>query len=66
MRPSDEEEDDRFINPPRPPGTFQRFSVIDAHLKRVEIKERHPEHPDLTPYALQILEQAEKEKAGKR
>lgn len=33
----------------------QRFSVIDAHNRRVKIKEDHPEHPTLTPYALSIL-----------
>lgn len=33
----------------------QRFSVIDAHMERVNIKESHPEHPTLTAFALSIL-----------
>lgn len=51
-----------FTNRPRDPNKFSRFSVIDAYLKRVAIKERHPEHPTLTADALHILEEAEKQK----
>ncbi len=33
----------------------QRVSVIDAHNERVKIKDEHPEHPNLTAYALYLL-----------
>jgi hypothetical protein len=32
-----------------------RFTALDAHDLRVQIKENHPEHPKLTSYALSIL-----------
>ena len=32
-----------------------RFSALDAHKLRVNIKKNHPEHPTLTPYALSIM-----------
>ena len=33
----------------------QKFSVIDAHNERVQIKREHPERPTLTAWALSIL-----------
>jgi hypothetical protein len=33
----------------------KRFDVLDAHKERVKIKEKHPERPTLTAYALSIL-----------
>jgi hypothetical protein len=33
----------------------QKFSAIDAHMEKVNIKENHPEHPTLTALALSIL-----------
>jgi len=33
----------------------QRFSSIDAHMQRVYLKDKYPEHPTLTAWALSIL-----------
>ena len=35
--------------------TSHTFKALDAHEARVAIKEAHPEHPNLTAYALSIL-----------
>ena len=51
--------------PPKKNKRGGRWSAIDEHKERMDVKRRHPDHPTLTPKALRILELLSQKKENK-